>query len=58
MRSQATINKHIGYNIMEDQLMTLSTLMESLRFEDFVLNMDTIDISMSDIDTRSFRFTS
>ena len=57
MWSQATINRHIGYNLMGDQLMTLSPLMELPRFEDSVPNMDTIDISMSDFDARSSRCT-
>lgn len=46
MWPQATVNRHIGYNIMGDLLMTLSPLMEFPRFEDYVWNMDTIDVSM------------
>lgn len=57
MWSQATVNIHIGYNIMGDQLMTLSPLMESPRFEDSLLLIDTIDVSMLDIDARSLRYT-
>jgi hypothetical protein len=43
---------------MGDQLMTLSPLMESPRFENFVLNMNINDVSMLDIDAKNFRFTS
>ena len=57
MWSQATVNRHIGYNLMGDQLMTLSPLMELPRFEDSQLNMDTMDVSMPDIDARNFMCT-
>jgi hypothetical protein len=57
MWSQATVNRYIGYNIMGDELMILSPLMESPRFEDFVSNINTIDVSMSNIGAKVFRFT-
>jgi hypothetical protein len=57
MWSQATVNKHFGYNVMGNQLMSVAPLMESPMFEDSAQEVDKFDASTSDIAASTFCYS-
>jgi hypothetical protein len=54
MWSQATINRHFGYNVMGNQLIYVALLMESPMFEDSAYEVDRFDACTSDTATSTF----
>ncbi len=54
MWSQATVNKHFGYNVMGNQLMSMAPLMESPMLEDSAQEVDRFDACTSDIVASTF----